>query len=292
MATTLRSYVDSAYLSSEANSTASYRQKPIALCDLDHRNGIAGGRRDGCRKSAEVRAQESRHQRVRLFTQTGSLNAPHPHREEADDAGLRWSSLAADWLPRAPATGRKSTELENDGTSQDCCRRLRPFAVAAACSPPPDGRKTPMTRWDASRKPSRRQGMTEASLYERLGGAFAIAAVVDHFSEAVVRNPIVGQTSENHALREWHTNNLGRLPGLKFMRALWVCDVAGGPSTMQPRNRAVLLSAWKKPIANSRSLPPSSTKSRLNLGERSTSSRCPSGRRRRFWLHLPRTRAR
>jgi hemoglobin len=51
----------------------------------------------------------------------------------------------------------------------------------------------------------------------------------DHFSEAVVRNPIVGQTSENPALREWHTNNLGRLPGLKFMRALWVCAVAGGP---------------------------------------------------------------
>ena len=28
--------------------------------------------------------------------------------------------------------------------------------------------------------------MTEASLYERLGGSFAIAAVVDHFSDAVV----------------------------------------------------------------------------------------------------------
>jgi hemoglobin len=71
--------------------------------------------------------------------------------------------------------------------------------------------------------------MTEASLYERLGGAFAISAVVDHFSEAVVQNPIVGQQSQNPALREWHTNNLGRLPGLKFMRTLWVCEVAGGP---------------------------------------------------------------
>jgi hemoglobin len=71
--------------------------------------------------------------------------------------------------------------------------------------------------------------MTESSLYERLGGAFAIAAVVDHFSEAVVQNPIVGQRSENPALREWHTNNLGRLPGLKFMRTVWVCNVAGGP---------------------------------------------------------------
>jgi hemoglobin len=71
--------------------------------------------------------------------------------------------------------------------------------------------------------------MAEASLYERLGGVFAIAAVIDHFSDAVVQNPIVGQKSRNPALREWHTNNLGRLPGLKFMRTLWVCNVAGGP---------------------------------------------------------------
>jgi hemoglobin len=71
--------------------------------------------------------------------------------------------------------------------------------------------------------------MAESSLYERLGGVFAIAAVIDHFSDAVVKNPIVGQGSANPALREWHTKNLGRLPGLKFMRTLWVCTVAGGP---------------------------------------------------------------
>ena len=71
--------------------------------------------------------------------------------------------------------------------------------------------------------------MTESSLYERLGGAFPIAAVIDHFSDAVVQNPLVGQRSQNPALQEWHTNNLARLPGLKFMRTLWVCNVAGGP---------------------------------------------------------------
>ena len=71
--------------------------------------------------------------------------------------------------------------------------------------------------------------MAEATLYERLGGVFAIAAVVDHFSDAVVQNPMVGQRSNNPGLREWHTNNLGRLPGLKFMRTMWVCAVAGGP---------------------------------------------------------------
>jgi len=69
----------------------------------------------------------------------------------------------------------------------------------------------------------------EKSLYERLGGVFAIAAVVEHFSDAVVKNPIVGQESKNPQLREWHTKNLDRLPGLKFMRTLWVCDISGGP---------------------------------------------------------------
>ena len=69
----------------------------------------------------------------------------------------------------------------------------------------------------------------DKSLYDRLGGVFAIAAVVDHFSDAVVKNPVVGQKSKNPRLREWHTKNLTRLPGLKFQRTLWVCNVSGGP---------------------------------------------------------------
>ncbi len=71
--------------------------------------------------------------------------------------------------------------------------------------------------------------MADKSLYERLGGVFAIAAVVDHFSDALIQNPIVGQRSTNPALRKWHTDSLARLPGLKFQRTLWVCNVSGGP---------------------------------------------------------------
>jgi len=67
--------------------------------------------------------------------------------------------------------------------------------------------------------------MTESSLYERLGGAFAIAAVIDHFSDAVVRNRITGQGSPDPELDEWSRNDLDRPPGLKFMRTLWVCDI-------------------------------------------------------------------
>ena len=74
----------------------------------------------------------------------------------------------------------------------------------------------------------------EQSLYERLGGVFAIAALVDYFSDAVVKNPKVGEQSPNPELREWSTEKVDeRLPGLKFMRTLWLCDVAGGPMKFQ-----------------------------------------------------------
>ena len=101
------------------------------------------------------------------------------------------------------------------------------LALAAA----PVGVLAGTNRADAQGKqaPEAKHTTPEKSLYERLGGVFAIAAVVDHFSDAVVKNPIVGQKSKNPQLQEWHTKNLGRLPGLKFMRTLWVCSASGGP---------------------------------------------------------------
>jgi hemoglobin len=70
--------------------------------------------------------------------------------------------------------------------------------------------------------------MTEKSLYERLGGDFAIAAVVDRFSDQLLKNPKI--VNANPQLKEWHTEKYKtRLPGLKFLRTLWVCAVAGGP---------------------------------------------------------------
>lgn len=74
----------------------------------------------------------------------------------------------------------------------------------------------------------------EPSLYDRLGGVFAISAVVDDFSNALINNPIVGRHSKNPYLSDWHTNKLDRLPGLKFMRTLWLCAVAGGPFEYTP----------------------------------------------------------
>jgi hemoglobin len=93
--------------------------------------------------------------------------------------------------------------------------------------------------------------MGEQSLYERLGGVFAIAAVVDKFSDALITNPKVGQGSENAHLNEWSTDELGRLPGLKFMRTLWVCNVAGGPfeySATRPGATQVGLEEAHRPL--------------------------------------------
>jgi len=70
--------------------------------------------------------------------------------------------------------------------------------------------------------------MAEQSLYERLGGDFPIAAVVDYFSDQLLKNPKI--VNANPQLKEWHTEEYKvRLPGLKFLRTLWVCAVAGGP---------------------------------------------------------------
>jgi hemoglobin len=78
------------------------------------------------------------------------------------------------------------------------------------------------------------------TLYDRLGGIYNIAAVIDNFSDKLIKNPIVGINSNNPQLRDWHTrerNHLNRLPGLKFMRTLWVADVAGGPYKFCPSTK-------------------------------------------------------
>jgi hemoglobin len=68
---------------------------------------------------------------------------------------------------------------------------------------------------------------TEPSLYDRLGGYFGIAAVVNRFSDKILRNPIL---KKNPALKEWNrTQAEARLPGLKFGRTLWIAAAAGGP---------------------------------------------------------------
>jgi hemoglobin len=70
--------------------------------------------------------------------------------------------------------------------------------------------------------------MGEASLYERIGDIFAIAAVIDDLSDRLVRNQTI--VDANPELHRWHTVTYKtRLPGLKWGRTWWVAQMAGGP---------------------------------------------------------------
>jgi hemoglobin len=69
--------------------------------------------------------------------------------------------------------------------------------------------------------------MPEPSLYDRLGGVYPIAAVVDYFSDQLVERETI---HSNLQIRDWNTGKANqRLQGLKFLRTLWVCAISGGP---------------------------------------------------------------
>jgi hemoglobin len=70
--------------------------------------------------------------------------------------------------------------------------------------------------------------MPEPTLYERIGGVYAISAVIDHFSDQVIATKAAART--NPRIEEWNkTESRYRLQGLKFLRTLWLCAIAGGP---------------------------------------------------------------
>lgn len=70
--------------------------------------------------------------------------------------------------------------------------------------------------------------MEEQTLYDRLVGVYAIAAVVNRFSDQLFKNPKI--VNADPELKEWHTDKYKmRLSGLKFLRTLLVCAGTGGP---------------------------------------------------------------
>lgn len=71
----------------------------------------------------------------------------------------------------------------------------------------------------------------EPSLYERLGGVYAIAPVVDQFIDLLLINPVL---NANPAIDEART----RVPpaGLKYRVTELVCQVTGGPCTYTGRD--------------------------------------------------------
>ena len=79
----------------------------------------------------------------------------------------------------------------------------------------------------AQKSPNSSLCKKDKGLFDRLGGFFGIAAVVNNFSDAILVNPVLNQ---NPALAEWNrTQASTRLPGLKFGRTMWISAMVGGP---------------------------------------------------------------
>src|SRR5215831_677553 len=72
---------------------------------------------------------------------------------------------------------------------------------------------------------------TQPSLYERLGGVYAIAAVVDHFVDRVMDNP---KLNANPKVDEAH-HRVSRA-GFKYLVTEMVCWATGGPQTYTGRS--------------------------------------------------------
>lgn len=67
----------------------------------------------------------------------------------------------------------------------------------------------------------------DKGLFDRVGGFFGIAAVVNRFSDQILVNSVLNQ---NPALVAWNQNEAPtRLPGLKFLRTMWIASMVGGP---------------------------------------------------------------
>jgi hemoglobin len=67
--------------------------------------------------------------------------------------------------------------------------------------------------------------MADKTLYERLGGAYAIATAVDHLVDRLHTNATLN--SRNQKVNEFHTEQYKA--GYKFMVTAWCIEKTGGP---------------------------------------------------------------
>ncbi len=74
--------------------------------------------------------------------------------------------------------------------------------------------------------------MTEASLYERLGGAYAIASAVDYLVDRLHTNETLNKA--NGKVRDFHSSQYKA--GYKFMVTAWSIEAAGGPKCYPGRD--------------------------------------------------------
>jgi hemoglobin len=75
------------------------------------------------------------------------------------------------------------------------------------------------------------EGQQSPSLYQRLGGSFKIAILMDDFIDRILSDP---RFDGNPALKE-ASANVSRA-GLKYLITEWTCSLAGGPQAYTGRD--------------------------------------------------------
>lgn len=119
------------------------------------------------------------------------------------------SLLAATFLSISWATVASAAT-----TAKDNAATLESSAVSTAAAAPGKSLNSSQCKKDKA-------------LFARVGGFFGIAAVVNRFSDAILVNTVLNQ---NPALAAWNQNEAPtRLPGLKFLRTMWIASMVGGP---------------------------------------------------------------
>ncbi len=73
---------------------------------------------------------------------------------------------------------------------------------------------------------------TDASLYERLGGAYAIAGAVDVLVDRLFEHALVNANPAVHA----HHGEAANGPGYKFLVTAWSIEATGGPKCYPGRD--------------------------------------------------------
>ncbi len=74
--------------------------------------------------------------------------------------------------------------------------------------------------------------MADESLYDRLGGAYAIAGAVDVLVDRLFANVSVNANEGTHV----HHGNPANAPGYKFLVTAWSIEAAGGPKCYPGRD--------------------------------------------------------
>jgi hemoglobin len=86
-----------------------------------------------------------------------------------------------------------------------------------------------------------------ASLYDRLGGVYAIAAVVDDFIDRIMDNPRINANPE---VDEAH-HRVSRA-GFKYLVTEMVCWATGGPQRYTGKTMLDRINIWTLPKRNGR----------------------------------------